>query len=187
MRRMIERVLLVAWKGSPAAAWADTIRSGGFTVLVEETTGERAWRTAKERGIDCVIIDGLKKPSHGRQTGFTLRDTAKTRGIPIIWTNLNIEDAANVAADVQPDIALTQPTTAAEALSALRSLSPRVTPALPRLTAVAPPAPPAPVIAAPAPTTTTPKRDPETKVRNATKTLKKSSAAKKPVPRSRRA
>lgn len=130
---MIERVLLVAWKGSSATSWVEPLKEGGYTVLLEDTTGERAWRTAKERGIDCVIIDGQKKPSHGRQTGYSLRDTAKTRGIPIIWTNLDIEDAAGVAAEVKPDVTLLAPTSPAEALAALKSLSPNVIPALPGL------------------------------------------------------
>lgn len=119
---MIERVLLVAWKGSTATGWVDELRGGGYTVLLEDTTGERAWRTAKERGIDCVIIDGQKKPSHGRQTGHALRDTAKTREIPIIWTNLDPEDAAGVQTDVRPDRTLPAPTDAAGALMALHSL-----------------------------------------------------------------
>jgi DNA-binding response OmpR family regulator len=135
---MIERVLLVAWKGSAATSWVEQLKEGGFTVLLEDTTGERAWRTAKERGIDCVIIDGQKKPSHGRQTGHALRDTAKTRNIPIIWTNLDIEDAASVAAEVKPDVTLTAPTSAPEALAALNSLSPGVTPALPGLRSTEP-------------------------------------------------
>lgn len=123
MRPMIERVLLVAWKGSSATAWVDTLKSGGYTVLLEDTTGERAWRTAKERGIDCVIIDGQKKPSHGRQTGHALRDTAKTRGIPIIWTNLDPEDATGVQAEVKPDVTLPAPTDAGGALVALQALA----------------------------------------------------------------
>jgi CheY-like chemotaxis protein len=119
---MIERVLLVAWKGSAATTWVETLKSGGYTVLLEDTTGERAWRTAKERGIDVVIIDGQKKPSHGRQTGHALRDTAKTRNIPIIWTNLEDEDKVSVNAEVKPDVVLTAPTDAASALSALQAL-----------------------------------------------------------------
>jgi CheY-like chemotaxis protein len=119
---MIERVLLVAWKGSAATAWVETLKSGGYTVLLEDTTGERAWRTAKERGIDVVIIDGQKKPSHGRQTGHALRDTAKTRNIPIIWTNLDTEDTASVQAEVKPDVTLIAPTDAVSALAALQTL-----------------------------------------------------------------
>jgi CheY-like chemotaxis protein len=123
MNGMIERVLLVAWKGSSATAWVETLKSGGYTVLLEDTTGERAWRTAKERGIDVVIIDGQKKPSHGRQTGHALRDTAKTRNIPIIWTNLDTEDAASVATEVKPDVTLAAPTDASSALAALQALA----------------------------------------------------------------
>jgi len=122
MHAMIERVLLVAWKGSAATAWVDTLRSGGFQVLLEDTTGERAWRTAKERGIDLVIIDGQKKPSHGRATGHTLRDTAKTRDIPIVWTNLDVEDTAAIHAEVHPDMLLPAPTDAGMALAAVCSL-----------------------------------------------------------------
>lgn len=122
---MIERVLLVAWKGSPAAQWLETLRAGGYTVLLEDTTGERAWRTAKERGIQAVIIDGLKKPTHGRQTGHALRDTRKTEKIPIIWTNLGVEDAATVQREVSPDVTLDAPTDAAQALEALNALAAR--------------------------------------------------------------
>jgi CheY-like chemotaxis protein len=116
------RVLLVAWKGSSATAWVELLQSGGHTVLLEDTTGERAWRTAKERGIDVVIIDGEKKPSHGRQTGHALRDTAKTRNIPIIWTNLEQEDTTAVQTEVRPDVTLMAPTDAVGTLAALDTL-----------------------------------------------------------------
>ncbi|MFM2152090.1 MAG: hypothetical protein RL199_525 [Pseudomonadota bacterium] len=119
---MIERLLLVAWKGSQSVGWAETFRSSGYTVLVEETTGERAWRTAKERGIDCVVIDGEKKPSLGRQTGYQLRDTAKTRGIPIVWANLNPDEASLVQSDVRPDVTLPRPTDPSEVLAAIVTL-----------------------------------------------------------------
>ena len=56
---MIERVLLVAWKGSSATAWVEQLRSGGFTVLLEDTTGERAWRTAKELSWVPLATSGL--------------------------------------------------------------------------------------------------------------------------------
>jgi hypothetical protein len=120
------RVLLVAWKGSSATAWVEPLQSGGYTVLLEDTTGERAWRTAKERGIDVVIIDGQKKPSHGRQTGYALRDTAKTRNIPIIWTNLEQDDSTAVQTEVRPDVTLMAPTDALGTLAALDSLGQKV-------------------------------------------------------------
>jgi hypothetical protein len=120
------RVLLVAWKGSTATAWVEPLTDGGYTVLLEDTTGERAWRTAKERGIDVVIIDGEKKPSHGRQTGHALRDTAKTRDIPIIWTNLDQEDISAVQTEVRPDVTLPAPTDAVGTLAALQILGERV-------------------------------------------------------------
>lgn len=119
---MIERVLLVAWKGAAATGWVKTIEAAGFRVFLEDTTGERAWRTAKERGIHVVIIDGQKKPSHGRNTGNMLRDTAKTREIPIIWTNLNPDDAGQVQVDVRPDILLAAPTDALQAVAAVHYL-----------------------------------------------------------------
>ncbi len=130
MPGMIERVLLVAWKGSTARSWVDVLQSGGYTVVLEDTTGERAWRTAKERGIDCVIIDGEKKPTYGRQTGNALRDTAKTRNIPIIWTNLVVEDVAGVQFDVKPDVLLSAPTDATSALLALQALTAELATAL---------------------------------------------------------
>lgn len=120
MRAMNQRVLLVAWKGSAALAWAEALRADGFTVLVEDTTGERAWRTAKERGIDLVVIDGERKPSHGRATGFALRDTAKTRHIPIVWTNLNEEQRPLVLAEVHPDWVVEAPCDAPKAIAAIR-------------------------------------------------------------------
>lgn len=120
---MMQRVLLVAWKGATATGWVQPLEAAGYTVLLEDTTGERAWRTAKERGIDCVIIDGQKKPSHGRATGNSLRDTAKTREIPIIWTNLDPEDEAGVRTDVHPDRTLAAPTEFDAALSVLSELA----------------------------------------------------------------
>lgn len=176
---MIERVLLVAWKGSTATGWVDVLKSGGYTVLLEDTTGERAWRTAKERGIDCVIIDGQKKPSHGRQTGHALRDTAKTRDIPIIWTNLDPEDAAGVQTDVKPDRTLTAPTDAHGALAALKLLSSERDHARPAEPSVA-----EPVVAAavPAPTSASAAR-PAPAIKPASKkaAAKPTKPAKKPL------
>jgi len=121
---MIQRVLLVAWKGSTATQWVNSFADAGYSVLLEDTTGERAWRTAKERGIHLVVIDGQKKPSHGRQTGQMLRDTAKTRDIKIIWTNLDVEDETNVRNEVQPDELLVAPTDVKSALDAVRKHQP---------------------------------------------------------------
>lgn len=150
---MLERVLLVAWKGSAATQWVDALKAGGYTVLLEDTTGERAWRTAKERGIEVVIIDGQKKPSHGRQTGHQLRDTEKTKNIPIIWTNRE-EEHTPLLKEVLPDLEVPSPTSVDAALEALNRLraargAAPVTPApieVPVQRPVAPP--PAPVVVA---------------------------------------
>lgn len=119
---MIKRVLLVAWKGSRATQWPETLREAGYTVLLEDKTGERAWRAAKERGIEAVIIDGERKPTQGRQTGHSLRDTEKTENIPILWTNLSPDDAESVQKEVSPDMCVNAPTDAAQALEALNEL-----------------------------------------------------------------
>lgn len=119
---MSKRVLLVAWKGSRASEWAETLQAAGYTVLLENRTGERAWRAAKERGIEAVIIDGEKKPTQGRQTGHSLRDTEKTAKLPILWTNLSADDAESVHREVSPDMCVDAPTDAAQALDALNAL-----------------------------------------------------------------
>lgn len=123
MESMFKRVLLVAPKGARAVEWQETLRNAGCTVLHEHSTGERAWRAAKERGIEAVVIDGEKKPSLGRQAGQLLRDTQKTAGLPIVWTNLDPLQADAVQAEVAPDRTLAAPTSVDDAMSALRELA----------------------------------------------------------------
>lgn len=122
MGSMLKRILLVAWKGSRATQWLEPLRAAGYTVLLEDKTGERAWRAAKERGIEAVIIDGEKKPTQGRQTGHLLRDTEKTENLPILWTNLSPDDADNVQRDVSPNMCVKAPTDETQALEALNAL-----------------------------------------------------------------
>lgn len=123
---MIKRVLLVAWKGARATQWAEPLRAAGYTVLLESKTGERAWRAAKERGIEVIIIDGEKKPTQGRQTGHILRDTEKTEKIPILWTNLSPDDAEIVMKEVSPQMCVNAPTDETQALDALNALAAQI-------------------------------------------------------------
>jgi hypothetical protein len=53
---MIQRVLLVAWKTSAATQWVPALQAAGYMVFLEDTTGDRAWRIAKERGIPLEQI-----------------------------------------------------------------------------------------------------------------------------------
>lgn len=128
---MANRILLLAWKGSAASNWVPELEAGGFQVFLEESTGKRAWRTAKERGIRVVIIDGSRKASLGMQTGHALRDTAKTRDIPILWTNAAPDGVDEIKKILKPDRLLLSPTSAQQALNATQELLQARAPASP--------------------------------------------------------
>ncbi len=78
------KIFLVQWDVAAATARADALRRVGWHVDVETENGGRAYRHIRTSVPDVVVLDLVKKPSHGRELGGALRDLRATSALPVV-------------------------------------------------------------------------------------------------------
>jgi hypothetical protein len=80
------KLLLVAWSGSPAGGWADGLRQAGYDVYVEGGARSSAFQWASAHQPVAAVIDLSTMPEDGQRLASTLRITAATAGIPVVFS-----------------------------------------------------------------------------------------------------
>jgi outer membrane biosynthesis protein TonB len=80
------KLLLVAWSGSPAGGWADGLRQAGYDVYVESGARASAFQWASTHQPVAAVIDLSTMPEDGQRLASTLRITAATAGIPVVFS-----------------------------------------------------------------------------------------------------
>jgi DNA-binding response OmpR family regulator len=85
------KVLLVHWREAEAEVLAKEIRHMGWTVDTETNDGERVSRRLKDDPADVVVIYLTRLPSHGRETGSSLKKRKSTKAIPLVYVDGNEE------------------------------------------------------------------------------------------------
>jgi len=78
------RVQLVHWKAEEGRARARSLRAAGLRVEYE-VDAPAARRAPKDDPPDAVVIDLTRLPSHGRELAWALRQSKKTRAVPLVF------------------------------------------------------------------------------------------------------
>jgi hypothetical protein len=87
-------VFLVHWREAEAEVLAREIRHMGWCVDVESNDGARAGKRITKDPPDVVVIYLTRLPSHGRETGQSLKDFKSTKNIPLVYVDGNDEAIA---------------------------------------------------------------------------------------------
>ena len=114
-------VQVVHWKPAEAEALMALCRVAGFEAeCCPDPAGPAITRWLRARLPDAIVIDLTRLPSHGRELGAWLRETKKTRHIPLIYVDGDAEKVERIQS-LLPDAVFTQRSRLRSALkSALR-------------------------------------------------------------------
>lgn len=96
------RAFLVHWREAEAEVLAKEIRNMGWNVETETNDGDRAGKRIKDDPPDVVVIYLTRLPSHGRETGHTLRCIRATKNIPLVYVDGN-DEAVSRTRNMVPD------------------------------------------------------------------------------------
>ncbi len=107
------RVRLLHWKESEAKPYIETLRKAGYHVDYDEQFRPALIKACRESPPDAFLIDLSRMPSHGREIAIALRQSPRTRAVPIVFCGGDEEKVARIRSEL-PDAAYC-------ALSKLRS------------------------------------------------------------------
>jgi CheY-like chemotaxis protein len=79
------RIRLLHWRALEAAKYLALLTDAGHTVEYDEQSSSNSLRAWREFPPDAFVIDLSRVPSHGREFGIALRQSPKTRRIPLIF------------------------------------------------------------------------------------------------------
>jgi hypothetical protein len=91
----------VHWKDAEGRERARELRAAGLRVDYAEDA-VAALRAGKARPPDAFVIDLSRLPSHGREMAWALRESAKTRAIPLVFAGGEPAKVARLRAEL-PD------------------------------------------------------------------------------------
>jgi CheY-like chemotaxis protein len=79
------RVRLVHWKAAEAVHHIDLLRKAGYQIDYEERFRPALMKAWRESPPDAFVIDLSRLPSHGREIAIALRQSPRTRCVPIVF------------------------------------------------------------------------------------------------------
>jgi CheY-like chemotaxis protein len=82
---LMPRVRLVHWDVERAQLTRGVLRKAGLEVEYDEQVNSAVLRQCRENPPAVFVIDLSRKPSHGREVAIALRQSPKTRKIPIVF------------------------------------------------------------------------------------------------------
>lgn len=85
------RVRLVHWDVERAQLTRGVLRKAGLEVDYDEQFNSALLRACREHPPAVFVIDLSRKPSHGREIAIALRQSPKTREIPIVFCDGDLE------------------------------------------------------------------------------------------------
>jgi CheY-like chemotaxis protein len=98
------RIRLLHWKAKEAGGHIETLREAGHRVEYEERLRPALMKNWRESPPDAFVIDLSRMPSHGREIAIALRQSPRTRYIPIVFCGGDEEKVEKIRA-VLPDAA----------------------------------------------------------------------------------
>ncbi len=99
-------VLLVHWNVAEAQERIERLRKAGFPARVFDGPTPESLRSIRDDLPSAVVIDLSRLPSHGRAVGAALRQSAKTRLVPLVFVD-GAPDKVARARSLLPDAAFT--------------------------------------------------------------------------------
>ncbi|MBV8550879.1 MAG: hypothetical protein JOY54_06230 [Acidobacteriaceae bacterium] len=96
------RVRLLHWKAAEAAVTRDVLLRAGFRVEYDETFQSALMRKWREDPPAAFVIDLSRLPSQGREIAIALRQSPKTRQVPIVFCN-GAPEKVKLIREVLPD------------------------------------------------------------------------------------
>ncbi len=79
------RVRLLHWKAEEASVLIDILQASSYLVEYDEEFRPALMKSWREAPPDAFVIDLTRLPSHGREIAIALRQSSRTRQIPIIF------------------------------------------------------------------------------------------------------
>jgi CheY-like chemotaxis protein len=96
------RIRLMHSRAAEAARYIDALRAAGLKVEYDEKLSLALLKRFRESPPDAFVIDLSRLPSHGREVAITLRQSPRTRQVPIVFCDGDEEKVEKVRA-VLPD------------------------------------------------------------------------------------
>jgi len=98
------RIRLLHWKASEAAPHIQTLRRAKHRVEYDEQFQTALMKNWRESPPDAFVIDLSRLPSHGREIAIALRQSPRTRQIPIVFCDGAEEKVQRIRSEL-PDAA----------------------------------------------------------------------------------
>ena len=117
------RIQLVHWKEAEGRERARELRAAGLRVEYE-VDGAVALRAAKDEPPDAIVIDLTRLPSHGRGMATALRQSKKTRLVPLVFVGGEPAKVARIEKEL-PDATYTDWSGAVRAIERALASPPR--------------------------------------------------------------
>jgi CheY-like chemotaxis protein len=79
------RIRLLHWKAQEAATHLQLLRKSGYGVEHDEQFSPALMKSWRESPPDAFLIDLSRLPSHGREIAVALRQSPKTKFVPLVF------------------------------------------------------------------------------------------------------
>lgn len=108
-------ITVIHWKAAEAASLLELLRNAGYTVEYEEGFSRGSMQAWRQKPPSAFVIDLSRLPSHGREIAIALRQSPKTRQVPIVFSGGKPEKIEPIQA-LFPDAAFCREADVAAAL-----------------------------------------------------------------------
>ncbi|HEX4771682.1 MAG TPA: hypothetical protein VH351_12665 [Bryobacteraceae bacterium] len=78
-------VRVIHWNAEEAVPLLSSLREAGFTVEYDERFGTPVLQSCRRKPPSVFVIDLSRLPAHGREVAVALRQSPKTRHIPVVF------------------------------------------------------------------------------------------------------
>jgi CheY-like chemotaxis protein len=94
----MSRIVLIHWNPDAVEERAERLRRAGHEVIVPAEQNSPGLRAVRDDPPDAFLVDLDRRPSHGREVAQWLRQSPRTRPVPIVFAGGDREKTARVRA-----------------------------------------------------------------------------------------